>query len=534
MSAQPVESPVACETHIPFFRLGALAPSSEPLGIVGGTLILDSGEAENTFVFRCQDRYLVYNALAGLRSVLFVLDSHHAGVYDSLIRIHSASLRELCTASGFPLPAIAEPLFVVVNKQHLTVEDILNKPSLDSRGFYLNQVSPTGVRIVTGVCRLLHERGIPVRFDGEVHACLGSLALLLHNKEFCWNLVADSDRLPRRADSVIVDAGEFLSIGSWHDLQSLYARRSGRNAPNSFYVKSTQDSGGNVAARLCWKTFDSAIRLLKRSIRTAILCENDGDPELLEELKTEIACVPSLEGNRFSDSELREYLSSQNNRRSGVRIILQPEVVPPAGAETARMGFTYVIDPNGESRPIAAAAQVYADADHHHYLGSYLCDSLDAAHQGSMLDLKIQELCRVVARRGYSGPLNFDACLDQDGEFTFIGDWNPRLTAVYPALAVRSFLRGRGLEANTILGLGYRGEFRYPDISSVLKHLSANGMLYTAERRRGVVLLPNIYRKNGFDAYFVNVPLQEAKQALGAGLLHRYASKGTPAPRQVF
>src|SRR5687768_17941750 len=66
----------------PFFCFGA---GSERLAVMGGGLILDSGEAENTFLCRCQDRYLVYSHLLGLRSMLFVSDEKHAQRYDILI-----------------------------------------------------------------------------------------------------------------------------------------------------------------------------------------------------------------------------------------------------------------------------------------------------------------------------------------------------------------------------------------------------------------------------------------------------------------
>ncbi|MET5019890.1 glutathione synthetase, partial [Burkholderia pseudomallei] len=52
---------------------------------VGGGLILDSGEAENTFAFRCQDRVLVYTGWLGLPSVLLVLDDAHSRHYARLL-----------------------------------------------------------------------------------------------------------------------------------------------------------------------------------------------------------------------------------------------------------------------------------------------------------------------------------------------------------------------------------------------------------------------------------------------------------------
>ena len=58
---------------------------SAPLALVGGSLLVDSGEEDATFAFRCQDRYLAYSSLAGLRSLLLVLDDAHAATYDGCI-----------------------------------------------------------------------------------------------------------------------------------------------------------------------------------------------------------------------------------------------------------------------------------------------------------------------------------------------------------------------------------------------------------------------------------------------------------------
>ena len=84
-----VMTPRLASAALPFFRFGArpgaTGGATRPLGIVSGGLLLDSGEADPTFVYRCQDRYLAYTSLLGLRTVFFVRDDAHAAHYAALI-----------------------------------------------------------------------------------------------------------------------------------------------------------------------------------------------------------------------------------------------------------------------------------------------------------------------------------------------------------------------------------------------------------------------------------------------------------------
>ena len=93
---------------------------ARPLGFVGGMLLLDSGEVDRTFVFRCQDRYLTYTSLAGMRSVLLVADESHAALYRHQIELLGDSLRRIVSRTGvlagFEIPA---PVFVACDLDSL-------------------------------------------------------------------------------------------------------------------------------------------------------------------------------------------------------------------------------------------------------------------------------------------------------------------------------------------------------------------------------------------------------------------------------
>jgi hypothetical protein len=145
---------------------------------------------------------------------------------------------------------------------------------------------------------------------------------------------------------------------------------------------------------------------------------------------------------------------------------------------------------------------------------------------------QMQRLCDLFAHQGWRGPLSFDARLNGEGVYELIYDCNPRLTAVFPSLAVRAGLRRQGLEAKEVLGLGYRGEFVWKDLPGRLKELASRELLYTRERQRGAVVLPNLSRRSGFDVSLVNVSVAEARHMLATGAFSEEGGT-TPVP-QVY
>src|SRR5437660_6138557 len=98
---------------LPLFRVAGGASGGAPLAIISGGLILDLGEAERTFIYRCQDRFLAYSSLWKLPSVFFVAGASHEETY----RAHTAIQRErfdrMRSHTGlFSAMPLLEPIYV--------------------------------------------------------------------------------------------------------------------------------------------------------------------------------------------------------------------------------------------------------------------------------------------------------------------------------------------------------------------------------------------------------------------------------------
>lgn len=534
---------LACAA-LPFFRFGS-APAARPLGIVGGGLLLDSGEADPTFVYRCQDRYLAYTSLLGLRTVFFVRDDAHAAHYAALIERQRERCAALAALTGLAYAGeLVEPLYVACDLATMRLAPTAGfaraARALAADGVPVepcfNQIAPGTARLAAQLDALLRAQGVPTAFDRAACDAAGALGLFFHDKAQGVALVrgAAGEALPPHAETAILTPSEFLRLTSWAELAACYRVRSGdAREPSSLYVKSSRDSGGNVAARLGPADFERRFGALAREVERSAL---GGDGEIAERvavLRADVALAPSLRGVPVSERSLAEYARGQATRRAGMTILVQRDVAPhPADQRPGGIGLSYLIESAERAVPLAAAGQVYADAERRRFLGSYLADDLDAAVLAPALAAEMEALCARYAAVGYRGPINFDARLDGDGRYVLIHDCNPRLSAVFPALAVRDALRAAGGDPRGVLSLGYRGEFVARDAAGFAARLDACGALYTRERGRGVLVLPNLAREDGLDALLVDVEPERAGDLLAA--LRACADDAGAAPERLY
>lgn len=497
------------------------------LALMGGGLILDSGEAENTFAFRCQDRFLAYNALLGLRSVLLVLDGAHEQRLRGLLMQLQGRLRMLSEWQGLPPPQAPVPLFVRCGLANL---DLSARGSFDAQaaalaqagqsiGFLANQVSPTVARLLDTLAGLLRERGVPVAFDADACARVGSLALAWHNKA---RFLAQRPALqacggPPWADSVVLPARELLAQPEWPSLAARVARAwKLAEPPAELFLKSAQDSSGNVSAVVSPQAGAADTPAFLAEVRRWLLAEDFAAPAHLRELRAECALAPSLEGVAFSDHQLAVLRAQQAARRRGIDLLVQPVLRPPAdaGDRHSSIGVSLLVQDDGTPRLLCANAQLYRDAQRRQFLGVLLDDGLLRDGAVAAFARECTEAAAALARQGFRGPVNFDGCLARDGRYWFTGDCNPRLTALYVPLAVRMRLAACGVEAKRVISFGYRGESVIADPPTTLSAWADAGLLFSARTQRGMLVLPNLARQAGHDLLAVNLDRAQAVDAL--------------------
>lgn len=533
--------------------LKELTNNNLPLACINGGLILDSGEAERTFIFRCQDRYLIYNSIAGFRSLLFVSDNAHMDIYENQIDILRSCLIFIASYIQIDLETtIPKPFYVICNLDTLKLslsESFLEQlkavnvlDNVAKGGVYLNQVSPTYADMLHQFVYLLKKREIEANFDHEKCRVTGQLALHFHNKVSYVQLLQKRDfsHIPLHTKTAIIDPISFLNVKNWQDLQSLYARSHTTkilSLPKAFFVKSSQDSSGNVSAILDQEDFQVKINKFHQEIKEFILSTEIDYEARLKDLRNEINENPVLSKVTFPDHKLLQYLELQIQCRKDINLLLQEKVVSSSQNRSLPegIGVSYYIDDQSNITFIVLAAQVYADQEKKHYLGSFFSERLSELILTPDMHNRMLDLCRFFADEGYQGPINFDARLNSQGVYEFIYDCNPRLTAVYPLLAVKSILEQNELRIQSILNLGYRGEFIYPNISAKLNELDRESLLYTRIRQKGIFLLPNLYRKDGYDVFMLNMELLEINHILESQVLTNMTGiHSIPASRIFF
>lgn len=529
-------------SDFPFFRFGAAACDTAPLAILAGGLILDSGEAERTFIYRCQDRYFAFGAAFGLHTLCFVASDAHVDRYEAAFRQLNVHLAAIQAFTGVLFPnGIAAPLYVGCDLAALTVlptaafrrsiADAAWRHSIS--GVALNQISPTYAGLLHQLQLLLRQEGLSPDWEVDAAARMGHLALRFHNKAAYVDLVAQdrTGQMPPHTRTLCFTFREFMRHSRWSEIQSHFISDFGE--PARLFVKSSFDSGGNFAAVLASDTFTT--------IRAALLHEYDRacptaamESQSLEALRAEIASAPVQAGLRFADEDLRAFREEQSRKRQDVRLLVQPQIEAAAGSELpSGIGVSCFICDEGRSELIGICVQLYRDSDRRHFAAALLSAPVEARVLASIGEPSLRRLCDAFARQGYRGPIGFDARLNANGSYEFIYDCNPRLTAVFPALAIRRLLATRGL-ALDIVALGYRGEHVYPDVTAQLDSLRREGLLFTLERPRGVLLLPNLSRRNGYDAIAAGLSLAEVNALLASGALRQYADQHELQARHLF
>jgi hypothetical protein len=541
----PAAEPRGARAPLPLFRFGREAPdAAAPLAVIGGGLILDSGEAERTFIYRCQDRFLVYTALWGLRSIFFVADEAHIALYRARIDWQRRQFDRMCARTGlFAGVPLVDPLYVGCNIDDMRVfacagfaQELGRTAGDAAAGIALNQVSPTYADLVAQLEALMRRHGVDVDFATGDCARIGELALRCADKADYVALAGGARGLPSHVATAVVSAAELGAAADYAALAALYRARAPAAAgrPERLFVKATRNSSGNLAALMSAENFAVEARRLCDTLALDAATDAAALDHKAAELQQEIDDAPCLRPLGRTHEQLRRYKREQAACRRHVDFLLQPEVCRvESDPAYASIGLSYVIGPDGATAPVCTTAQVFRDSAHKHFQGAYL--AADVARDVSpAFGAGMSALCGCYAARGYRGPINFDARRNADGAYELVYDCNPRLTGVFPTLAVRDALARSGVTAASVLTLGYRGEFVLPDPAAALERLAAAGLLCTVHQPRGVVLLPNLCRQDGFDVHLVDMAPADANVLLAPGAPLATLSASAAHPAQLF
>jgi hypothetical protein len=529
----------AAASPLPMFRFG-VATDAAPLAIVAGGLILDLGEAERTFIYRCQDRFLAYTSLWGLRSVFFAATDRHVEIYRRHIDAQRARYDRIRDRTGlFAGRPLLEPLYVGCDLDELRLFACSGfaeqakqlAPSLD---LAMNQISPTYAELLAQLAGLLRQQGIDVEGVAADSAKLAVLTVACADKSDYLALTVGDPALPAHVPTALFGSAELAAPTDYRSLVAEYLRRIGGHgaAPARLFVKAARNSSGNLSALVDPGNFSDAMRQLRATLAREAAIDGAGLDEQAAELRKEVDAAPCLHSLGLSIEQLRRYKRSQAALRQHVDFLVQSEVRRRDGdTGFGGIGLSFMLDEHGSISPLGATAQLYRDCDNKHFQGAYLSDAIDRDipmrfHQG------MRELCRRYAARGYRGPINFDARRDDAGQYQLIYDCNPRLTGVLASLAVRDALRACGSPVRSVLTLGYRGEFVLPDLDAALSRLDRAGLLCTQARARGVVMLPNLSRENGFDLHLSNIDPDQANRLLDGEL--GALSAATVHPQRLY
>lgn len=147
---------------------------------------------------------------------------------------------------------------------------------------------------------------------------------------------------------------------------------------------------------------------------------------------------------------------------------------------------------------------------------------------------KIIFLLQLFADKGYRGPINLDAVRNSDGDYIFIYDCNPRFGGTFPVFILQQALRQAGLRAETLLNIGYRGRFVYPDLTAKLVELQDQGLLYSRNRQQGVYLVPSLVRPDSFDPILINMGIEAMRQLIRSGLISSLSDPDQSDLKRVY
>jgi hypothetical protein len=304
-----------------------------------------------------------------------------------------------------------------------------------------------------------------------------------NEKDHYLALVENFDRkdiIPSHVQTVTLRSDRLSEISSFEDLQNLFENKSDR-----FYIKSSRDAGGEVAVEINSSNFDAKIKLLQLEIQS-------------------------------------------KGRNEPIDLLIQEMITPPENGNLPnRIGVNGFINEHGEVEITHVCGQIYSDPGCKEYLGSDWEKRLENQIIDKIGREKLLELFKLFSAKGYRGPFGIDFMLhkqdNNETEYVGIYDFNPRFSATFNAMSVKSWLENQAAEVESIINMGYRGrlEINNANLSKLIAELEENNLLFTKSNQKGLFLMPNLHNL-GFDPIFINIDTEEINDVLKS--VQKYAS----------
>lgn len=460
---------------------------------LNGLMFYDIGNEGFAFNRMAERGNDLYAGLMGLTGIVNVKDAKDARDYAKNLAQTRVSAAIYTDYTGLNLQ-IPEPLYISFDEQAEKINvggtialnahqlDVLTDLATKINAINFNQLSLLHARAIAKLGRF--SAVLPnLDVAAQAYAEAARLTFELNQKQRYLDLVQGcSDlELPEHAATIIICAQNLPQ--SWEELAARFSSFTGTNGVGKLMIKSAVDAGGEVQVIADAANYKQALASIYKQIeakrtnpmRSSVesfncgLDEEKGLPLLIQELITE-----TDEGSGLPFS----------------------------------FGLNLFIHSVEQVEIVCSSRQIFRNQERTLYLGSFW----ETAMQQNLLEAigieKVINLGKVFAREGYTGPIGFDGMM-KNGRPVLVYDGNVRLTAVFPALAARHWLHTQGINTYAVGHLGYNGILKVSDLGAALQKLKQRGALLTQQTQRGLIMLPDINRKNSYVVMVGNVKEHE-------------------------
>lgn len=430
-----------------------------------------------------QTEFMNIESLTGSKNILFLPTSDQQIVEEQRTEVNGR-VDIIAAETELPLPSMDQPLYIDFNLETqtpnilATVRRYKHNPEVlgqlaaclaDPGRLEMNQVGLFHEDVLTAVHAMFPDIAIHPDFQKRIRSSVHFV-----DKTVSVDMVnqAEGIALPRHATSRTCAVSDLLQAESFAQLKQGWESVAGCTAhDDTIVVKLGPDSGGEGVFLVRPSNFD----FFKSKIST--LTEHSM-PCMLQEP----VCVPTYS---------------------------------PNGLPT-RTSLDFVIQGREAIQYVGSAGQISADAECTEYLGSTWSRRDDDAVLQSIGVGNLQNLCDLYAEKGYIGPIGFDFLMNEDGEYVYIFDCNPRRTANQFVYNMKDYMARHQISLHSLANVGRSGMLKLPDLQSTLHALKERNVLMTADNPQGVIMMPHL--KGGYDTFFANYQdlnqIQEWSEAL--------------------